>query len=181
MALADPGADADEDDDQKLSCSLDNITSCPSARILKVLLKRINTSMQLTGSKIENVSNESENQQQREFPQSILQSLKSVMEKYEYSATKLLDDLHHLQYEHRLNEDDAKFDEAFVFINESTPDNECNVNQCPFVNRHYRVRGRGKGDYHEANDNVLMDVMAQIHCYFVHSFDIEHGQSDQSE
>ena len=99
-------------------------------------------------------------------------SLKSVMEKHEYSATKLLDDFHHLQYEHGLNKDDTKFDAAYEFLKECTVENGCDVNECPFMTRHYRQRGREDGGHHDADDDALINIMAQIHCYFLHSFDI---------
>ena len=147
----------------QLSCSLNDIKSCPSARILKVLLKRIDRAIQSTGSESEN---------ELEYAHSVIQSVKSVMEKHEYSATKSLDDLHHLQYDHDLNKDDTKFDAAYEFFTDSSSGKGCDVNECPFMMRHYRVRGRENGGHHDADDDVLIDIMSQIHCYFLHSFDI---------
>ena len=167
MALAASTAD-DAEEELQLSCSLSDIKSCPSARIIKVLLKRMSQSIQSTGSRSEN---ESGNQQQHDTAHSVIESLKSVMEKHEYSATKLLDDLHHLQYEHGLNDDDAKFDAAFEFFKDCTPENGCDVNKCPFMAWHYRKRGREDGVHRDTDDDILMDTMAKIHCYFLHSFD----------
>ena len=174
MELLDHGLFTAEDD-QKLSCSLNDITSCPSARILKVLLKRMSQSLALpsTGAKSKTESIETENQQQYDNAYSLLQSLKSTMQKYEYSATKLLDDLHHLQYDHNLNNDDVKFDAAFDFFSGCLSEKGCNVNECPFMRRHYRKRGREEAAHLDSGDNILMDTMAQIHCYFLHSFDID--------
>ena len=165
MALAVSTAD-DAEQETQLSCSLDDIKTCPSARILKVLLKRMEQSTYSVGSK-------SENQQQRntDHSVSVMQSLKSVLEKYDYSATKLLDDLHHLQYDHDLNEDDAKLDAAFDFFKDALSEKGCNVNECPFMVRHYRERGRESGGSLGSDDDVLLDIMSQIHCYLLHSFD----------
>ena len=168
MALAASTAD-DAEEELQLSCSLSDLKSCPSARIIKVLLKRMSQSIQSTGSRSENES-ENQQQQQHDTAHTVIESLKSVIEKQEYSATKLLDDIHHLQYDHGLNDDDTKFDAAYDFFKEYTT-GKCDVNECPFMMRHYRVRGRENGGQHDVDDNVLIDIMAQIHCYFVHSFD----------
>ena len=106
-----------------------------------------------------------------------MKSLSTVMDEYDYSATKLLDDFHHLKYGHGLNEDDTKFDAAFQFFTDSIIENECDVNQCHLMQRHYRDRGqpllsRGVVDGDTVNDEVLMDIMAMVHCYFIHSFDL---------
>ena len=169
MALSASTTDYAEEKLQ-LACSLSDIKSCPSVRIIKVLLKRIDRSVQSAGSKSEN---DSKNQQRHDVAHSVIESLKSVMEKYEYSSTKLLDDLHHLQYEHGLNDDDNKFDAACEFFKECTTGNDCDVNECPFMMRHYRKRGREDGGQHDAYDYVLFDIMAQIQCYFFHSFDTD--------
>ena len=166
MALASSSADG-ANGAMQLSCSLKHVKTCPSARILKVLLNRMGKSIQSTGSKSQN-----EDGYVHDTTHSVIETLKSIIEKYQYCATKLLDDLHHLQYEHRLNDDDAKFDEAFHFFKNCMPENGCNVNECPFVMRHYRVRGREDDVYHNGTDGVLLDTLAQIHCYLFHSFDI---------
>ena len=140
-------------------CSVADIKSCPSARIIKKLLKRL--------EKWKN-SNKSEK----------AQSLHSVLEEYNYSVTKILDDIHHLKYEHSIDRDDALFDAAYDFFNESDAKSDCDVNHCRLVQRHYRGRGQqpvmsqGVVDSDTLSDEVLMDIMAMIHCYFVHSFDI---------
>ena len=162
MALADTNANAAEEILQ-MSCSLDDIKSCPSSRILKVLLNRMRASSKSISLQSQN---DSENEQQDDTAHFVIESLKSVIEKHEYSATKLLDDLHHLQYEHQLHENDAKFDEAFDFFQDCSPKHECDVNVCPFMRRYYRERGRVKDTKHEASDDILMDIMAQIHCYY---------------
>ena len=172
MALAISFAD-DAEEETQLTCSLDDIKKCPSARILKVLLKRINRSIQSTGSNSENESSETEKQQQHNEAHPVIENLKSVVNKHDYSGTKLLDDLHHLQYDHDLRNDDTKFDEAFEFLRDCTSGNGCNVNHCPFMVRHYRERGREGGSLHEPDDDVLIDIMAQIHCYLLHSFDVD--------
>ena len=158
----------DDPDEVQMTCSLDNIQTCPSVRNLKVLLKRMDQSIQSVNYKSDN---KSENEPQSNPTFHVMESLKSVVEEHEYSATKLLDDLHHLQYDHDLNKDDTKFDAAYEFFTDSSSGKGCDVNECPFMMRHYRVRGREDTLSNEAVDNVLMDTMAQIHCYFLHSFD----------
>ena len=104
-----------------------------------------------------------------EFEMMQSDSLNSIFNEHNYGVTELLNDFHHLKYEHNLQDDDDAFDSAFNFTLDGTTETVCYVNECPLVQRHYRVRGRSDNDQ---NDEFLADTMAMIHCYFVHSFDL---------
>ena len=142
-------------------CNLDDINTCPSATIIKVLLMRL--------QRLRNNHNDSE----------IAQSLHSVLEKYHYSTTALMDDLHHLKYEHGIDHDDAKFDAAYNFFKDSTG-NGCDIDKCRIIQRHYRDRGGRdigdnlqKGQRMRPQEEVLLDTVSTIHFYFLHSFDTQ--------
>ena len=104
-------------------CSISDIPSCPSARIIKILLIRLD--------KWKNVPNsDNEPQQQSESTKTnyrnkseLLQSLLSVFDQHDYSITNLMDDFHHLKYEHNIDRDDALFDSAYEFFKESMNEN----------------------------------------------------------
>ena len=164
MALAVSIAD-DAKEETQLPCSLGDITKCPSARILKVLLERMDRSVNSSGSN-------AENEQQDDAQETMIEAVKSVIQEYQYSASKLLDDIHHLQYEHRLLDDDTKYDAAYDFFKDALSEKGCNVNECPFMVRHYRERGRERVVHREVGDDLVSDIMANIHCFLLHSYDI---------
>ena len=157
-------------------CCSDNITSCPSARILKVLLNRIGKTLQTPNDPSNNIP-KTEHIQNVQIK--INQILDRLVSEYpvQYSATKLLDDLHHLKTEHGIHDDDAQFDTAFEFFKECTSEKGCDINQCPLIRRHYRDRNvsfvsGGAVNSDNQTDEVLLDTVAMIHCYLLHSFDI---------
>ena len=89
-------------------------------------------------------------------------------------------------YEHGIDRDDAKFDAAYDFINDYTKNTRCDVNQCRCVQRNYRERGNLFLDLKALSidaleDEVSMDIMAMIHCYFVHSFDINRMTKEERD
>ena len=99
-------------------------------------------------------------------------SMLGILEE-KYNVVQLLDDIHHLKYDHGVSEKDDKFDEIFDFFKESMTGNECDINHCEYVQRHYRNRDGHDAIEQSTEYNLLMDTVSQIHCYFVHSFDID--------
>ena len=95
-----------------------------------------------------------------------------ILEK-QYDVVQLLDHIHHLKYDHEVDRKDEKFDEIFDFFKESMTGNECDVNDCDYVRRHYRNRGGPEIKGQGMEYSLLMDTVSMIHCYFVHSFDID--------
>ena len=152
--------------DDDLKCSLDDITTCPSARIIKILLKKL--------EKLRNPPN-SDNEPQN------ANSLHSVIEKYDYTVTKLLDDIHHIKYEHGIDRDDAKFDAAYDFFKDIMTENTCDIDDCPIVRRHYRDRGRRDDDQKEDESDLLLDTMSMIHVYLLHSFDTQRFTKEERD
>ena len=149
-------------------CDFDgDISSCPSARVIKVLLKRLDKWMKSSNMKSEPSSGSKSE---------IIDSLNAVFEEHNYSVTELMNDLNHIKYEHGVDRDDAKFDAAFDFFKDSMTGTNCNVNECSLVQRHFRDRGRvilsGNTSNIDHDSQTKMDAMAMAHCYFLHSFDI---------
>ena len=146
----DPGYDI------TISCSLSSpITECPSARILKVFLKKLQTA----------------------DPSEFIDSIKNIFEDHNYTVTDVLNDVHHIKYHHGVDADDEKFDEIYAFISTALSNESCPVSNCIHIRRHHRDRGTPPKEFSmnsndDVHDIVLMDTMAMVHCYFVHSFDL---------
>ena len=138
--------------DVVLQCSTSTpISKCPSARIIKVFLKKL----------------------QSADPSEFLESIRNIFEEHNYTVTDVLNDVHHIKYEHDVDGDDAKFDEIYSFF--SAASTNCSVTKCVHIRRHHRDRGTPQNEFtstndDDADDTVLMDTMAMVHCYFVHSF-----------
>jgi len=130
-----------------------------------------------------------QSQEQSQF----VDSIQSIFDQHNYCLADLLNDLHHLKYDHKVDANDLRFDDAFHFFTDST--NPCHLNHCPFVGRHHRDRGAlpnhdapnmltpndmatkpradaSNGHHVDVQSTILLDTMAEIHCYFVHSFDL---------
>lgn len=145
----------DGDDLSPLTCSGKAIAECPSARIIRIFLKKLQSTD----------SSES------------IESIRAIFNEHNYTVTDLLNDVHHLKYEHGVDSDDEKFDEIFRFLTDVLSGNPCIVSECQYLQRHYRERGALKNEYKltssdDINDDVLMNTMSMIHCYFIHSFDL---------
>ena len=158
------------------ACSLDDITQCPSARILKILLTRIGKALQKGIGKSNNGSEKDQNHNYNVRIQ-INQILDDMMSKHQYSPTKLLDDFYHLRSEHKIDDDDTRFDAAFDFFKECSPEKRCDITRCPLMRRHYRDRNcvfwsGDQVDNEVEADHVFVDTVAMIHCHLLHSFDI---------
>ena len=99
-------------------------------------------------------------------------NLIDILEK-KYNVVQLLDDINCLKYDHEVDRKDDKFDEIYEFFKESMTGNECDVNECEHVRRHYRNRGERELKGQGTDYSLLMDTVSMMHCYFVHSFDID--------
>ena len=158
----------------EFKCSLDDITTCPSAQIIKILLKKL--------EKLRNAANSNNGPIQRDSNElQNANALHSVIESHDYSVTKLLDDIHHLKYEHGIDRDVAKFDAAYDFFKDTMNGSECNIDGCPIVKRHYRDRGARENEQKEIESDLLLDTMSMIHVYLLRSFDTQRLTKDERE
>ena len=190
QAMADKSQPQSTINDVQLDCRAEEITKCPSAKIIKLLLKEMqkwknsahsdnetkpnlpqiqhNTDSETIQSDLTQESGTNFDEKQ------IVQSLYSILEERDYTVTKLIDDLHHLKYDHHIDGDDVSYDAAYEFFKDSATENQCDIDGCCFVERHYRDRGgQDNGQKMEDQDDLLMDIMSMIHSYFIHSFDTQ--------
>ena len=146
----------DPSPDVTVSCSLSTpISECPSARIIKVFLKKL------------------QSVEKSDF----IESIRNIFEDHNYTVTDVLNDVHHIKYHHGVDADDEKFDEIYAFISTALSNESCPVSNCIHIRRHHRDRGTPPKEFSmnsndDVHDIVLMDTMAMVHCYFVHSFDL---------
>ena len=112
----------------------------------------------------------------------IAKSLISSFDQHDYSVTQLLDDLHHIKYEHDVDGNDDRFDAAYNFFKGAMSNDGCDIDKCPFNERHYRDRGREHtADSLEDEEDLLMDMMSMIHCYFFHSFETQRFTKEERD
>ena len=113
-------------------------------------------------------------------PQTTLtQSLNSILEQHDHSIIKLMDDLHHLKYEHGIDRDDVLFDTAYDFFTENNTENLCDIGDCPFYMRYHGDRGQQEDQLQEDGDAVLLDIMSMIHCYLLHSYETQRFSKEE--
>ena len=103
-----------------------------------------------------------------------------------YSVIPLLDALNHLKCDHGVDENNDEFDKIFAFFEASLTGNHCDVNDCEHVKRHYSDRRRRQRHYQydqmvDHKHEQLLDTISMIHCYFVHSFDIDRLTKEERE
>lgn len=145
------------------ACSPDDIRNCPSARSIKALLNPLDQWLA-----------ERRRGNPRANESYTVHIINTMLKIRGYSVTKLLDDVHHLKYEHEVDENDNRFDIAYDFFKGTTSNNGCDIDQCPLFERHHRDRGRQRiGHKMEDKDDLLMDTLSMIHCYFVHSYETQ--------
>ena len=144
-----------------LSCgfSKENIKLCPSAQTIKLLLQQLHQH----GDDVHSQSD----------------GIQSLMEENDYSVTKLFDAIHHLKYDHGIDRNDALFDAAYDYFKDSSPELGCDMEKCPFFQRHHRDRG-AVDDEHK-DDDLLMDTMSMMHCYLLHSYDTQRFSKEERQ
>ena len=107
----------------------------------------------------------------------MVESVRSIFDQHNYGITDLLNDLHHLKYDHKIDADDVRFEEAFRFFTGSGQHRVCRVSECGYIRRHHRDRSALRKQHSvktvDLNDGLLLDTMALIHCYLVHSLDVD--------
>ena len=87
-----------------------------------------------------------------------------------YSVVDLLNDYHHIIHQHAVDEDPIQFDKCYDFMVNTDPSIICDVNDCQMVRRHF---SRRRNDNQKGTDRAdyRMDILRQIHSYFIHSMD----------
>ena len=111
----------------------------------------------------------------------IIGTVRKIFKEHNYTETELLRDVAHIKEVHEVDGDDVKFDAAFDFFADVLDKEPCSIENCPYIQRHYRngntlpneLKQIPSTESDTVTDDVLMDIMALIHCYFLHSFDTD--------
>eukprot|EP01084_Bolivina_argentea_P257421 433695_1 len=89
-----------------------------------------------------------------------------------YTNTQLLNDFHHIKYDHAVDFDEYKFADVYNYMNRNT-DKICPMKRCHHIQRHYRDRTQLMDEYNlnDMNSKYTFELMSRMHVYFVHSYD----------
>ena len=91
----------------------------------------------------------------------------------QYSGVDLLNDFHHVIHQHSVGDDVEQFESCFDFMVNTDPQIICDVNECNecnIVRRHFSRR-RDAEQKQVNRDDYRLDLLRQIHSYFIHSMD----------
>eukprot|EP01084_Bolivina_argentea_P050788 93400_1 len=94
-----------------------------------------------------------------------------------YGITSLVDDFHHLlfNHEHQFEDIHNQLQLQFQLLQESVHQETCPLAKCTIVRRHYSKKLEQLSA--NTNDNIMPEIVQRqildkIHCYYLHSFDI---------
>eukprot|EP01083_Nonionella_stella_P292274 994124_1 len=140
-------------------CTEDNLFRCPSVLRINAILKRFNAIA--IDSTIAS------------------ESIEDIFTKNGFKYAHLLDDFHHVRYEHNVDDDDDQFQQLHSNL---FAEFMCDAKKCAHIRRYYRDRNNQRDDSKLANDLVdseeplhimpVMELIQQIHVYFIHAYDI---------
>eukprot|EP01084_Bolivina_argentea_P156657 273015_1 len=140
-----------------IECKHD-ISSCAFVERIKNLLNKFNAII--------------EDSTENKIDDALLQLINDTFIKNDYSRTQLINDFHHIKYDHYADSDDYKFAAIYNYITSNTS-NICQFKRCHHVQRHYRGRSKLINQYNlQHDDGYSIELISRIHVYFIHSYDI---------
>eukprot|EP01084_Bolivina_argentea_P211090 359121_1 len=143
-------------------CKQNNVLKCKSLSRIKILLKQC-----------DDIINDDTSASESAFIQRKIHDL--IHYKFgsgKYTNINLLDDFHHVKYEHQVEEDIEKFEQIF----NSMHGRNCSISTCKHLQHHYRDRTQvstqtTKQANHSENEYAL-NLISRIHTYLIHSYDL---------
>eukprot|EP01084_Bolivina_argentea_P027690 51450_1 len=143
-------------------CKRENVLKCKSVHRIKILLKQFNDIVDEESSEpISRLQNQAHDLIHHKLGQDV------------YNNAMLLNDFHHIKYEHNVEKDVEKFDQVF----DSLP-HRCNIKTCKYLMYHYRDRTQVDKSYANSpndNDNIKeygLNLICRVHTYLFHSYDL---------
>eukprot|EP01084_Bolivina_argentea_P215527 365923_1 len=93
-----------------------------------------------------------------------------------YSNIKLINDFFHLKYDHKLNDDNNKFNSFYRFISNDEEFLLCDIQHCKGHRRYHRHRANLRNYTSksiENNDTNMSsyNILSRVHSFFIHSYD----------
>eukprot|EP01084_Bolivina_argentea_P021357 39672_1 len=154
------------------------LIECESTNRIKLILEKYNHIL------YDNHSN-SEYQLQNE----VTQLMHNILVNGQYSNVEIINDFYHIKYDHDVNDNLQQFDLFYQYLNNYDNVLICDVNNCETVNRYYNIRRSCRSlntprddiktnDIHSSIINSL-NLISQIHTYFIHAYDIDQLSSDE--
>ena len=154
-----------EDGDEatpKTEC-MHSFSDCSSCQRVKRVLLEYQKSTEM------NVSSDSEVSSQK-IESNSSHSAVGVIFHDNYSAVDLINDYQHIIRQHSVDDEAEQFDRCHDFMVNTDPPITCDVNDCERVRRHFSRR-RDVEQQKAVDDDYRLDILRQIHSYFVHSTD----------
>eukprot|EP01084_Bolivina_argentea_P077879 141329_1 len=146
---------------RKNACSQDEISQCLSAQRIQIILNKFNNIIQIQTPTYDQYSTLIEN----------------VFTSKHYSNTDLLNDFHHIKYDHKADNNDIQFNQIYTFFIEKIKD-ICKQKQCKHIQQHFLDRSKSINEYasnystHTICNNYTLRLISRIHVYFIHSYHI---------
>eukprot|EP01084_Bolivina_argentea_P271485 461985_1 len=137
------------------SCDQDDISQCLSAQRIQIILNEFNKIIQIQTHTYDQYSTLIEN----------------IFTNNHYSNTDLLNDFHHIKYDHNADDDDIQFQQIYTFFMEPIKD-ICQQKQCKHIQRHFLDRSKLINECTSNNSSYTLRLISRIHVYFIHSYHI---------
>eukprot|EP01084_Bolivina_argentea_P216336 367565_1 len=130
-------------------CKQNDITQCISFKRIQITLDKFNTTFD---------------------------EIRDIFTVTNYTNTQLLNDFHHVSYDHHLEDNHEQFATIHKYLKKSM-NMKCVATTCQHIDRHYRDRSKLKNEYIINDDRKLkyqytIELISKIHVYFMHSYDI---------
>eukprot|EP01084_Bolivina_argentea_P252162 423196_1 len=120
------------------------------------------------------------NKTHQQLQHDINQLMNKIVSNDLYSDVELLNDFHHLKYQHHINDNPNTFNLFYQYLFNNNVVLQCDINNCQSVQRHYnqtnRYRScmfRNRTDI-DTKDTYSLTLISRIHTYFIHAHDISH-------
>eukprot|EP01084_Bolivina_argentea_P256210 431273_1 len=140
----------------KQDCSQDDVLKCNSFKRIKILLKQCDDIVNETQLVDLATQNKIHDLIHHQLGQDV------------YTNTDLLNDFHHIKYEHGVEDDVDKFDHIF----RSSSYQNCNISNCKYLKHHYRDRTQISVQNDNTSNSYSSNLLSRVHTYFTHSYDL---------
>eukprot|EP01084_Bolivina_argentea_P289133 496414_1 len=102
------------------------------------------------------------------------QLIHNILDNEQYSHIKLINDFHHIIYDHNVNDNAKQFNIFHAYLCENKNTLPCNIDHCESAKRYYNRQRtllgiQNKDDTEEnINDIYSLNLLCKMHTYFIH-------------
>eukprot|EP01084_Bolivina_argentea_P139088 244722_1 len=134
---------------------------CTCSKRIKLILKKYNNIILDKNDKSESKLQEETND-----------LVHNLLANGQYSNVELLNDFHHVKYNHNTHNDSNQFNAFYTYLFADNEALNCDISHCHSSRRHYSRRDRSfmESNYSIDNSNAYsLYLISRIHVYFIHS------------